>query len=79
MNEEKNHNKQVILFVAFVVSMCVSAYTYLSMHGKPEAAILTIATYAMGLLTGSQLNRPKTGTEVKTDADSTTVSTSSNP
>lgn len=66
MSDEKTHNRLIILFVAFVVAISEVTYSYLSIKGKPEAAILGIATYALGILTGSSLTtkKPETTTTI---------------
>ena len=66
MDGDVKHNNKVLLLVAFVCALCVLCYSWLSIHGKPEAALLTIAGSSLGILTGSAFNqkKPETTTSI---------------
>lgn len=64
MNEE-THNRAILLLVGMITLACVTCATFLSLHGKDYAALLTIAGPAIGVLTGSAIkNTPASSTTI---------------
>lgn len=77
---DETHNRAILLLVGLITLTCVTCATYLSLHGKDYAALLTIAGSAIGVLTGSAIkNTPTTSTTIPDSTGVINVTTGQQP